>query len=808
MTVLDDVRYAIRVLRKSPAYTTTAVAALALGIGANTAIFSVFNALLLRSLPYGDPQTLAAVWEDGSAMGFPRDTPSAGSYHDWATQISAFRGVAAADTYDAIITGEGEPEKVGAAYVTYNLFDVAGVRPIAGRVFRPEEDVPGANRVVVLSYGLWIRRFGGDRSAVGRELYFNGANYTVLGVMPPRFQYPFREVELWTPVGFTASQLANRYNHYLSVLARLAPGVTLAQANQQLHALAGRRQRDFPVTNRRTGMYAVSILDDYLGKTRLAINILFAAVGGVLLIACANLANLALVRASSRRREVAVRTALGAARGRIVAQLVTENLVVAAIGGALGLLLARSAFAALRHLIPQQMGALASLELDGRVLAFTLAISAATGLLFGLAPAWRVSSVDLTMSLKDGGGRGTLSGGRSLRGLLVAGQIASAMVLLIGAGLMIESFSRLRGIDIGFRTDGVITINTSLSRTRYPDPLRRTQFVDRVLDRVRHLPGVDWAGYTSALPLVWKGGTSGFWPEEWSAAAGDSRVHDANNRVISPGYMETMGYRLRAGRMFDQRDTAESTPVAMINETMARQYWPHEDPIGRRFKWCCAQGQGPWFTIVGVVGDIRMMGLDQPSRAEMYFPVSQAASNWMWPQRLVVRSTANRAALLNAIRQAIWQVDRDQPVSDILTMDEIVGEETVERRTETMLLGAFSGLALLLACLGIYAVLSYQVAQRTPEIGLRMALGARRREVLRWIGARALSLALVGVVCGSAGAWWATGLLRSLLFQVQPRDPLTFLGAAAVVMLVSIVAVLAPVRRAVRVDPAIALRHG
>ena len=804
MTILDEVRYALRVLRKSPAYTVTAVAALALGIGANTAIFSVFNALLLHSLPYGDPQSLVAVWEDAVALGFPRDTPSAGSFQDWKTQVPAFQDVAAADTYDATITGDGEPEKVGAAYVTYNLFTVAGVSPLAGRLFRPEEDVAGA-RVVILSYGLWLRRFNGDRSVVGRDMHFNGANYTIAGVMPPRFQYPFREVELWTPAGFTAEQLANRDNHYLDVIARLKPGVSLAQANQQLRALAARRQQEFPKTNGRTGMYAVSILDDYLGSTRLAIDILFAAVAGVLLIACANLANLALTRASSRRREIAVRTALGAARARIVRQLVTENLVVAAAGGLLGLGLARAAFAALRDLIPQQMGAITGLTLDGRVLAFTLAVSVLTGLLFGLAPAWRASRTDLTTSLKDGGGRGTLGGGRSLRGLLVAGQIAASMVLLIGAGLMIESFSRLRGVDVGFRTDGVFTVNTSLSRTRYRDPLRRTQFVEQVLERVRRLPGVDAAGYTSALPLVWKGGTSGFWPE--GRAAGDDRPHDANNRVISPGYMETMGYRLRAGRMFDERDTADAPPVAMINETMARQNWPHEDAVGKRFKWCCAENKGPWFTIVGVVGDIRMMGLDQPSRAEMYYPVAQAAKNWMWPQRLVVRTGGNRGALVNSIRQAVWQVDREQPVSDILTMDEIVGDETTERRTQTLLLGAFSGLALLLACLGIYAVLSYQVAQRTPEIGLRMALGARKSEVLRWIGGRAMALTLAGVVCGLASAWWATGLLQSLLFQIRPRDPLTFAAAALAVMTVSVIAVAVPVRRAVRVDPAIALRH-
>jgi len=805
MTFIDDIRYALRVLRKSPAYTVTAVAALALGIGANSAIFSLFNALVLRSLPYGDPRTLVAVWEDQSSIGFPRDTPAVGNFNDWKTQIPAFQDVAAANTYDATVTGDGEPEKIGAAGVTYNLFAVCGVKPIAGRLFRAEEDAPGANRVVLLSYGLWMRRFGGEHAAIGRQMHFNGANYTIAGVLPPRFQYPYREVELWTPAGFTARDLANRDNHYLSVVARLRTGATVAGANQQLRALAERRKRDFPDTNGRTGMYAVSILDDYLGDTRLAMNILFAAVAGVLLIACANLANLAMARASARRREIALRTALGAARTRIVRQLVTENLVVAACGGAMGLLLARAAFAALQNLIPQQLGAITALEMDGRMLGFTLAVSVLTGLLFGLAPAWRASRTDLSGSLKEGGGRGTLGGRRSLRGLLVAGQIASAMVLLIGASLMIESLAHLQGVDLGFRADRVITVNTSLPRNRYKDPARRTWFVDQVLERVRRVPGIESAGYTSALPLLWKGGTSGFWPEEWTP--GDPRSHDANNRVISPGYLETMGYRLRAGRMFDGRDVDGAPPVAMINETMARQYWPNQDVIGKRFKWCCAESKGPWFTIVGVAGDVRMMGLDQPPRAEMYFPVAQAGTNWMWPQRLALRASGNRAALMSAVRQAVSQVDREQPISDIFTMDEIVGDETTGRRTQTTLLGVFSGLALLLACLGIYAVLSYQVGQRTSEIGLRMALGAQKSAVLRWIGARAISLAGIGVAAGLAGAWWATALLRSLLFQVQPRDPLTFAGAAALVMLVSVIAVAVPVRKAMSVDPVIALRH-
>jgi putative ABC transport system permease protein len=396
MTIADDFRYALRVLGRSPAFVATALAALALGIGANTAIFSVFNALVLRSLPYRDPQTIVAVWEDASTMGFPRNTPAPGNYSDWRTRIAAFEDVAAADTHDANLTGEGEPEKIGAAAVTYNLFSVLGVQPYAGRLFFREEDIAGANRVVLLSYGLWLRRFGGDRSVIGHEMQFNGANFAMVGVKPLRFQYPFREVELWTPAGFSTQELANRGNHCLSVVARLRPGVTLVIANEQLHALADTLKRQFPGTNRFTGMYAVSILNDYLGDTRLALNVLFAAVAVVLLIACANLANLLLARASTRRRELGEGSALGAERGRIVRELVVESLLLSFAGGLAGLLLARFSFSVLRNLIPQQLGAITGLTLDGttyrccRALMFTAAASLLTGLFFELAPAWRM----------------------------------------------------------------------------------------------------------------------------------------------------------------------------------------------------------------------------------------------------------------------------------------------------------------------------------------------------------------------------------------------------------------------------------
>jgi putative ABC transport system permease protein len=805
--IWQDIRFGLRMLRKSPGFTMVAVAALGLGVGANTAIFSVVNAVLLRSLPYHDPQRLVMVWEDASKVGFPRNTPAPGNYSDWKTKIPAFEDVAALDARDFNLTGDGEPEKIGGAGVTSNLFSVLGVKPRLGRVLLPEEDKPGADPVVVVGYGLWVRRFGGDPGLIGRAISLNGKNYTVVGIMPPHFQFPFKEIELWEPAGYSAKDLANRGGHYLFVAARLKNGVTLAQANAQLHTLAERLQRDYPDSNAFTGMYAVPLLDDYVGNTKLALMILLGAVGCVLLIACANMANLLLARATGRKREIAVRTALGAGRGRIIRQLLTENLLLSLAGGTLGLLLAGWSFNVLKNLIPEQLNGVTTLDLDWRVLGFTLAISVVTGILFGLAPAWQVSRTDLNISLKEGGARGGV-GGRSggLRGVLVVAEIAVAMVLLICAGLMIKSFSVLRGLDPGFRPDHVLTLRAVLPRSTYAEFPKRVAFVESVLERVRALPGVKSAGITSALPLVWKGGTSGFWPEG-RALEGRGLAYDACNRVISPGYMETMGMKLRQGRFFEARDGANAQLVAMINESMARQYWPGENPLGLRFKFGGPGAPTPWLTIVGIVGDVRMMGLDQPSRPEMYFPVAQAVGNWMWPRDLVIRADGNPMQLTAAIRQAVSSVDKDQPLSNIAMMEEIVDLEVFQRRTQVILLGAFAALALFLACLGIYGVLSYMVTERTAEIGLRLALGAQSGDVLRLIVGRGMILAAGGIVAGLAAAYWATQLLERLLFQVKAHDPAAFAGLSAVLLIVCLLAVYIPARRASRVDPLVAMRY-
>ncbi len=793
--------------RKAPGFTLVAVAALALGIGANTAIFSVVNAVLLSTLPYADAGRLVMVWEDASTFGFPRNTPAPGNFADWRTEIEAFEGVGAVDTRDFNLTGTGNPEKVGGAGATANLFAVLGVKPLLGRAFLPEEDTGGPHRVAVIGYGLWTRRFSADPSLVGQTIALDGAAYTVVGVMPPRFQFPFKEVEIWVPSSYSAEELADRGSHYLMVAARLRRGATLDQANAQLRVLADRRKKDYPDTNRALGMYAVRLLDDYVGDLGLALRVLVAAVACVLLIACANLANLLLVRATARRREIAVRTALGAGRGQIVRQLVTENVMLSLAGGGMGLLLAYWSFAVIKNLIPEQMTDITSLSLDGRVLAFTLVVSGVTGILVSLVPAWQLSRKDLTSALKDGGTRGTIGGrGGLVRGAFVVAEIALALTLLICASLMIKSFSGLAGLQPGFFSERVLTVRTTLPRPAYANASKRAAFVDGVLARVRVLPGVESAGYTSALPLVWKGGTSGFWPESPKRPQGEGFVYDANNRVVSPGYFETMRMTLRSGRFFDERDGVDALPVAIINDSMAKTYWPSENAIGQRFKFDGPDAKGPWLTIVGIVGDTRMMGLDQPSRPEMYFPVSQADGNWMWPRDLVVRASADPMSLTADIRRAVWSVDKDQPVSNVMSLDAIVDIELLQRRTQVMLLGAFATLALVLACLGIYGVLAYVVTERTSEIGLRRALGAQTNDVVRHVVGRGMALAATGIAMGLILSFWATRLLEGLLYQVRARDPLTFAALTALLLTVCLVAVYLPARRAGRIDPMVALR--
>jgi putative ABC transport system permease protein len=803
-TFWQDLRFGFRQLLAKPGFTAIAVLSLALGIGANTAIFSLVDAVLLRPLPFRDPDRLVMVWEDASKIGFPRNTPAPANYADWKAQNQVFEDMAAINWRTYNLTDEGEPEKVEAQGVTANLFHLLGVKPELGRVFTQEEDKPDGNKVALISHGLWQRRFGGDPALVGKEILLDGQKHTVIGVAPPGFQFLSKETSLWVPMAFSPQELTNRGGHYLTVVARMKPGVELQEARADIAAITQRINRDYPTPGFELGSVVISLREQLAGGVRPALITLLVAVGFVLLIACANIANLLLSRGAARYREIALRAALGAGRNRIVRQLLTESILLAVAGGVSGLLFAWSSFSFLKQIIPGGMALNAGVRIDARVFGFTLLLSLLTGIIFGLAPALQAAKVDLNEALKQGGGRaGTGVGHRRLRSAMVVIEVALALVLLVGAGLLIQAFLRLRALDIGVNTDNVLTLRTALPGNKYGELPKRDAFYRQVLERVRALPGVVSAGYTTAAPLTWKGGTNSFTVEGRAQGPGQ----DAQNRQITTGYMETMGVKLRQGRFFDDHDDVQSQPVAIINETMARQFWPGENALGKRFKIDRDGAQINWITIVGIVGDIKEMGLEAPAKAEMFFPYQQRPQMlWNMPRDLMARVTGDPMSVAAAARQAVWSVDRSQPVSNIRTMDGILAEEVAQRRIGMTLLAAFAALALALASLGIYGVLSYSVSQRTQEIGVRMALGAGRKDVLRIVIADGMRLAMAGVAIGLGASFALTRLMAGLLFGVSATDPTTFAGITLLLITVALVACFIPARRAMKVDPMIALR--
>lgn len=801
-TFVQDLRYALKTFRKRPAFSVALVVTLALGIGANTAIFSVVNAVLLQRLPFADPDRLVMVWEDASTLGFPRNTPAPGNYQDW-TSLDVFSGVAAFDYRTRNITGHGDPEQITALGATPNAFDVLGVKPALGRAWTLAEDVPGTH-VAVMSYELWQRRYGGDPAIIGRAESLDGEPYTIVGIMPAGFDLLSSDVDLLMPAAFTAEDLTDRGSHYISAVGRLAPGVTLERANAALTSLATRLAEAHPETNRHIGMFAVPLMDDYLGDTRTVLVVLLVAVGGVLLMACANVANLLLTSAVARQREMLVRAALGAARGRLVRQLLTESVLFAVVGAAAGLVLAYWSFDTLAHLVPEPLADLSHVGLDPRVLAVTAALTIGSGVLFGLAPAWRASRVDFQAAAATTSSRGVVAGAGRLARLLVVAEIALAAALLIGAGLFVRSFATLSRLPLGFQPDGVLTAQVALPRTTYADPARREAFVNGVLERIRVLPGVKVAGVTSAAPLLWKGGTSGFFPE--GAAIDRSLPYDAANRVVTPGYMEAAGMTLVGGRFFDAHDSATGEPVAIINQEMARQYWAGVDAVGRRFRAGSEGRNAPMRRIVAVVANTSVMGIGTPPKAEMYFPLAQSSANWMRPRDIVVRTDGDPATLADGIRRAVWAVDPVQPVSRIRTMRAIVGEELEVQQLQMRLMAGFALLALVLAAVGIYGVMSHAVSARTREIGLRLALGGRPASIQWRVVAQGMVMAGIGLAVGLVLAAWTGSLAQRLLFEISPRDPVVFGVQAVVLVCVCFVATFVPARRASRVDPMIALR--
>ncbi|MBC7929721.1 MAG: ABC transporter permease [Rubrivivax sp.] len=812
-TILQDIRYGLRSMLKQPGFTLVAVATLALGIGANTAIFSLVSAVLVRPLNYEDPDNLVMVWEDTAALGITGDTPAPGNYADWKAQNKSFEDMAALELRSYDLTGEGgEPERLNAFGVSANFFPLLGVMPELGRNITPEEDVPGASKVVVLSHGLWQRRFGGERGIVGRDILLNGEKHTIVGVMPRGFRFAV-DMALWTPIALTPEQLANHSIHYLNVVARLKPGVTAEQADKDIKAITERIAAAYPNDAQGLSASVIPVHEQLVGGVRRPLTMLLVAVGFVLLIACANIGGVLLSRSAARSREIAVRSALGASRWRIVRQLLTESVILGGAGGLLGLLLALWAFAFLQQLVPAGMGGSAELKLDLPVLGFTLLVSLFAGVIFGLAPALQSSKTDLNDALKHGGRAGASKGQRRLRNSFVVAEVALSLMLLVGAGLLIQTLYKLRDQYSELRPESALTIRTQLARSRYTDPARQVAFYDRTLARVKNLPGVLAAGYTTSVPLLWKGGANGLSVE--GKDNGPTANWNANHRQVSPDYFQAMGVALKQGRVFGEQDDERAVPVAAINETMARSFWPGEDVLGKRFKVGAPESPEPWLTIVGVVADVRQMGADAPVKAEMYVPYRQASLYWksapysIFPPRdLVIRTaTGEPLSIVPAVREAIREIDPYQPLSNIRTMDEVLGRETAQRRTGMILLTAFAALALLLSALGIYGVLSYFVVQHTQELGVRMALGATARDVLKLVVGKGMSLALIGVAIGLAGAFALTRLMQSLLYGVNATDPLTFGAIALLLALVALLACLIPARRATRVDPMVALRY-
>ena len=804
-TLLQDLAYAFRILRKSPTFAVIAVATLALGIGANTAIFTVAYNVLLRPLPYRDAGRLVMVWEDDSAYGFPQNTPAPGNFASWKSQNNVFTDMAALDDQVYNLTGHGSPQQLLAKEITANMFPLLGVKPMLGRNILPSEDQPTGDHVVILSHAVWMANFGGDPNIIGKQIRLNDfAKYTIIGVMPRGFVFPNRETQIWTPMGFSDKDLANRGSHYLQVVARLKDGVSLKSANANLAVIAKRLQQQHPDENAKEGAYATLLRNKLTGSSRTAALILLGAVGFVLLIACANVANLLLARATGRQKELAMRMALGAGRGRIIQQLLTESVLLSAIAGGAGLILALWATPFLGDLIPVGLAPLTGSGINGYVLAFLVGVSVLCGVLFGIAPAMRLARVDLVKGIKESGSGAIGAAGTRVRDLLVVSEVTLALVLFSGAALMVRSLLNVSNGDPGFRPEHVLAVETDLPFPKYSDVSLRNAFYKQVLDRVSHLPGVVAAGCTTWLPLTNDGGANGI-VIEGQPPLGPGHAIIPNTRMISSNYIQAIGMRLIEGRSFDSRDAAGTPLVALINEAAAKKFWLGRDPVGTRIRRNDDTNPPQWITVVGVVGDVRQAGLDVPARPEVYYPYDQ--HDYFAPSYVAVRTAGDPMAVANAVREQIWAVDKDQPVTGVMPLQEMLSDYLAPRELQSSLMGGFAGFALILAAMGIYAMLSYSVTQRTKEIGVRVALGAQQRDILRGVLMQGLTLAGIGVGIGLACALALSHLLASLLFGVSATDPWMLGGAVAVLMGVAVAACYVPARRAMKVDPMVALRY-
>jgi predicted permease len=811
--LLLDLRYALRQLRKSPGFTAVAVITLALGIGANTAIFSVVNGVLLRPLAFNDPGRLVRVWHVPPAKSFPGMTTfsvSAANYLDWERQNQVFAGMAIYSFHGFTFTGTDKPEQVDACSASSGFFSTLGVQPSLGRVFTPEEDHPGRSNVVVLSHRLWQEHFGSNPAIVDQNIQLDGQSYLVAGVMPASFQFP-EFAQMWTPMAWTDKERAVRGEHHSVVVARLKPGIDLKQAQVEMNTISSRLEQQYPEDNKGWGAVVVPLHDDLVSDVRPALLVLLGAVAFVLLIASVNVANLALARTFSRQKEIAIRTALGATSARVLRQILTESVLLALAGGALGLTYAHAGVRLIMAFLADKLPHSIDVSLDAKVLAFTAAISVATGILAGVLPAVRLTRENVSQALKQGLGRtDAASSGRRTRSTLVVVEVALSLILLVGAGLMIRSFQTLQGVNPGFDSRNVLTMTAMVSRARFLQPAQQVSFFERVLQRVRALPGVESAGVIDDLPLDNQGSHQPV-AIEGRPTLPMSEQPEVDVRLTSPGYMSALHIPILRGRDFSATDLAGRPAVVVISESMARQFWPGEDALGKRLTLTFFPGAVR--EVVGIVGDVKLDGLDQirPS-ATLYFPLDQVSvpSNGGWtsfPMTLVVRSASGSAGMVSAVSNVVHDVDREMPLRDILTMDDLVANSLSQQRFNMLLLGAFAGLALLLAAVGIYSVLSYSVKRRVREIGIRLALGARLSDVLRGVVIEGLKPTLLGVAVGTAGALALGRVLSSLIYQVKPTDPVTFLVVTALLAVIALLASIIPAYRATKVDPMVALRY-
>jgi putative ABC transport system permease protein len=793
-----DLPFALRMLLKTPAFTLMAAIALALGIGANTAIFSVVNAVMLQRLPFENPDRLAMVWES-SPSGFKTNVVNPLNFLDWQTRNHSFERIATMVEFDTSLAGEGEPEVVHAMAISDGYFAILGVQPILGRWFTPQEDVRGSDFEVILSEDLWRRRYAADPHILGRHIRFSNQDDTVVGVMAAGFRFPQTQADLWTPLALERAR-SLKSGRYLMTVARLKPGATISAAQADMNVLSSQLQKERPDFNTKWGITVVGLREQAIGDVRTPLLVLLGAVGLVLLIACANVANLMLMRAAGRNREIAVRVALGAGGLRIARQLLVESVLLSTIGGAAGLLIGLWATKLLTAALPGTIAyaSLKTIHIDATVFLFAAAVSLVTGILFGLAPAFKAGRVDMQESLKDGGR--SVVGGRSLiRSTLVVAEVALSMMLLVGAGLLIRSFARLAAVNPGFDAPHVLSMQVSVGG-RFKTDTQLLGFNTQLLERVRELPGVEAAGITHFLPLGRIIPGTGFYrADRPQPAPGEEPVTEV--LCVMPGYFAAMNIPLERGRVFTDEDRAGAPQRLVINQTLARQFFPNEDPIGKHLKvwWGPVNAE-----IIGVVGDVRQAALGKDPKPGLFLPTLQFPTS---PVNLVVRTHGDPKQLSNAIQAQVHSLDHDLPISDVKTMDEYVSSSVSSSRFNTILLAAFAALALLMACVGIFGVVSYSVAQRTREIGVRRALGANAGSVMRLVLTQGMTLSAIGVAIGLVGAFAVTRVLSSLLFGVTPTDSITFIGVAVILTAVAFLASFLPARRAAKVDPMVALRY-